>query len=306
MHQSKKNPQIQKYLNPYTLFMIMERDERIEFIKYLALTKGLMDKTVQLYVEYYDRIDHKRILDQDYCNQFIQKHKNHSVVRGMMLNLLAFRKMNKIIDMPPKKSGSARVRVARDIGLAEINQLKQHLYEKGFKEGLIFELMYQGALRRVEVPTIKISSFKWLDWLETPNKPCYLIVLGKRDKERTVLINPATAEKIFEHYYKKYDLKSMEMIKRWANSESLIFNNLKEYEIYNTISRGSKACLGRNIRPHELRHARATELEAMGVPIRDIKVYLGHSNLATTEIYLHTSDKKSIENISEKLQGETT
>jgi len=140
-----------------------------------------------------------------------------------------------------------------------------------------------------------------MGWLDDMGKPCHLIVLGKRDKERIVLINPETAEKILNSYFKKYNLNTPEKIERFANSHSLIFPKLKDDDVYNIIHRGSKRCLGRDIRPHELRHERATELEAMGVPIRDIKVYLGHSNLATTEIYLHKSDKESIKNIQEIL-----
>ena len=280
----------------------MEQEkELIEFIKYLSLTKGLMDKTVEHYVGYYKMMDHTRVFTELYCHQFIQDHKNHSVVRGMILNLLAFRGLDNVIRMPPKKSGSIRKRIVRDVSNEEISQLRDYLYDKSFKHGLMFELVYQGALRRVEVPTIKINSFKWLEWMENMEKPCHLIVLGKRDKERTVLINKETVEKLFNHFLNKYDLKTMDKIKRFANSESLIFAKLTEHDVYDIIHRGSIKCLGRDIRPHELRHARATELEAMGVPIRDIKVYLGHSNLATTEIYLHTSDKKSIENISEIL-----
>ena len=276
-----------------------QEKEMIDFIKYLSLTKGLMDATVEQYIKYYNMMDHSRVFCQDYVNEFIQDHKNHSVVRGMILNLLALRKLDKIIEMPPKRSGSARKRIVRDVAMEDIKKLTGYLYRQEFKKGLMFELIYQGALRRVEVPTIRINSFNWADWFENRNKPCHLIVLGKRDKERTVLINPETAERIYGVYYKKYRFKTMEDAKIWANSNSLIFPKLKDDDVYNIIHRGSKRCLGRDIRPHELRHARATELEKMGVPIRDIKVYLGHSNLATTEIYLHKSDRESIDNIQE-------
>lgn len=273
--------------------------EKENFIGYLALTKGLMDRSIGHYLYYYSKLDLTRISDQDYVNQFIQEHNNNSIVRGMMLNLLEYKKLNKIIDMPPKKTGSTKKRIIRDISLQEIHALRDYLYDKSFKKGLIFDLIYQGALRRVEIPTIRINSFKWMQWFETPDKPCHLIILGKRDKERTVLINPETAQKIFLHYDSKYQFKNKEEINAFANSPSLIFGKISEWYVWDIIHDGSRKCLGRDIRTHELRHARATELEKMGVPIKDIKVYLGHSNLATTEIYLHTSEKESIANISE-------
>jgi len=275
-----------------------------EFIKFLSLTKRLMDRTVEQYVYYYKKLDLSMLSSQDYCNQFVQDHKNNSIVRGMLLNLLEFKGLSKTINMPPKKTGSMKKRIIRDISHEEIDVVRNYLYRISFKKGLIFDLAYQGALRRFEIPTIKLNSFKWIEWLDHPDDPCHLIVQGKGDKERTVLINPETAERIFNHYNKKYEFKDMDGIRTFANSQSLIFGKkLSEWYVWDVIHSGSKKAIGRGIRPHELRHCRATELERMGVAIRDIKNYLGHSNLATTEIYLHTSEKESIENIGNILKN---
>ncbi len=279
-----------------------EDQERDEFCKYLTLTKGLMDRTVILYLGYFKMFDLSKT-SQEYCNQFIQDHKNNPVVRGFMINLLQFKGLNKTIDLPPIKTGRNKKRIIRDVSIKEINALREFLYGQSFKKGLIFELIYQGALRRVEIPTIKMNSFKWFDWMEQMEKPIQLIVLGKGNKERIVLINPETAEKILMHYMDKYQFKTMDEFKAFANSNSFLFSNLSEYKVYDVVHRGSIKCLGRDIRPHELRHARATELEKIGVPIKDIKNYLGHSSLAITEIYLHRSEKESIENI-EKIMEE--
>ena len=162
---------------------------------------------------------------------------------------------------------------------------------------MIFDLTYQGALRRFEIPTIKLNSFKWIEWLDDMDKPCHLIIQGKGNKQRTVLINSTCAEKIFEHYRIKYELNDMEKIRAFANSPSLIFGKMNLWYVWDVIHSGSQKAIGREIRPHELRHCRATELERMGVPIKDIKNYLGHSSIGTTEIYLHTSEKESIDNI---------
>lgn len=45
----------------------------------------------------------------------------------------------------------------------------------------------------------------------------------------------------------------------------------------------------KRVTPHTLRHTNATALLDMGVNVRRIQEHLGHSNLATTEIYLHTT-----------------
>jgi integrase/recombinase XerD len=51
------------------------------------------------------------------------------------------------------------------------------------------------------------------------------------------------------------------------------------------------AGLARRITPHMLRHTAATLLIETGVDIRIVQRLLGHSSIATTEIYTHVSDE---------------
>jgi site-specific recombinase XerD len=53
----------------------------------------------------------------------------------------------------------------------------------------------------------------------------------------------------------------------------------------------SEAGLSRRITPHMLRHTAATLLIETGVDIRFVQRMLGHSSIATTEIYTHVSDE---------------
>jgi len=48
-----------------------------------------------------------------------------------------------------------------------------------------------------------------------------------------------------------------------------------------------RAGIQKRITPHKMRHTYATELLHRGADIREIQELLGHSNLATTEIYTH-------------------
>jgi len=232
-------------------------------------------------------------LSQDYINQYVQDKGNNSQVRGAMLS---FFEMNKIkLDLPPKPTGRKRKRVIRKVTQDDYERVRKHLYSKSFKDGLVFDLIYQSALRRSEVLTIRINSFNWELMLKDPTKHCQLTIIGKGDKERVVLVNPETAEKIFDWFAKRYDYKD------FIHSPTLLFGKMRNRKVWEIVHYGSIEAIGRDIRPHELRHARGTELVRMGIPIHDVKNYLGHSSVATTEIYLHRSQDESIDNIQNTL-----
>jgi integrase len=49
---------------------------------------------------------------------------------------------------------------------------------------------------------------------------------------------------------------------------------------------GRKADIGKRTAPHQLRHTRAAEAANGGVPVHMISVFLGHSNVGTTDRYI--------------------
>jgi len=59
---------------------------------------------------------------------------------------------------------------------------------------------------------------------------------------------------------------------------------------------------GRKIVPHSARHSLASLLEERGVSLRYIQDLLGHSDLKTTKIYLHSTEK-TIRDIGSKISG---
>ena len=221
--------------------------------------------------------------------------------RSFLKSYLEFRKLEKEFDLPKVKTGATKKRLARSITKTEIDKLIRDAYANSVRHGLVIDIIYHGALRRAEPLTIKVNSFAWEKWFEDPTKFCVLNVIGKRDKERKVLVPPRVLLKILEVYLEKGILtphmNPADIVTSLASKEDLLFNFKTEWNVWNIVKERAKKSLHRDIRTHEIRHARATELEEHGASIRDIQRYLGHASTQTTEIYLHSDEGKSLERI---------
>jgi site-specific recombinase XerD len=271
-----------------------------EYHDFLKNIKGLSDRTIFHYFSYHKNFYNKEITQRS-INKFVKSKKNNSVCRGYLLSYLKFLNKEKEFEIPTAKTGAVKKRLARPISKQEINKMISYAYNNNKRDGLILDLSYYGALRRSELSTIKINSFNWGKWFKDPEQFCEFNLIGKRNKERIVITNPRVPTKIIEILILKKEINKymgeQDILQKLRNDDEILFKKLTEQIIYEHISSIAKKSVGRHIRTHELRHARATELEDAGAGIRDIQKYLGHTNMATTEIYLHSEDHKALDRI---------
>ncbi|MCD6275918.1 MAG: tyrosine-type recombinase/integrase [Thermoplasmata archaeon] len=108
---------------------------------------------------------------------------------------------------------------------------------------------------------------------------------GKGDKDRIVVISPRAIEALEEYISTRND--SLEYLFSSRKSEKItrvqVFRLVKKY--------ARIAGIKKEVTPHVLRHTLATTLLRRGVDIRYIQQFLGHSSVATTQIYTHVNDK---------------
>jgi len=166
----------------------------------------------------------------------------------------------------------------------EVNQVLNHLVFsddfEGMRDKLIIDLFYTTGIRRIELINLQIHNVDVLN--ET------IKVLGKRNKERVIPILSFVAESIIAYLEKRNSISLSQsnnyfFLKKNGDNlnESLVYRIINYY--FSTVSEKVKKS------PHILRHTFATHLLNNGADINSVKELLGHSSLASTQVYTHSS-----------------
>jgi integrase/recombinase XerC len=161
--------------------------------------------------------------------------------------------------------------------------LNQIQYKDGFegcRDKLIIDLFYTTGIRRSELIGLQIDN------LNLSGRT--LKVLGKRNKERILPM----LDVIFEQFKRYLTLRNNLDV---VNDEKYLFllsngNKINETFVYRLInSYFSNVSEKVKKSPHMLRHTFATHMLNHGADLNSIKELLGHSSLASTQVYTHAS-----------------
>lgn len=148
-----------------------------------------------------------------------------------------------------------------------------------FRNKCILELLYSTGLRISELVSLKLENINLEESI--------IKVMGKGSKERIVLMNDYATE-CMSKYIK--DIRP-NMLKKTVTDDVFLNNHgkvLTRQAVFKMIKKRSEDIhLGKDISPHTLRHSFATHMLQNGADIRFIQELLGHSDVATTEIYTH-------------------
>lgn len=156
----------------------------------------------------------------------------------------------------------------------------------GVRDRAMLEIMYASGLRVSELLMLEKNSV---------NIDLGIIKLkGKGAKERIVPLGDYAKD-----YLNRYILEVRS--KNVGRNGKYIFLNQKgkplsrQYFFKQVKKYAVKAGIDKNISPHTLRHSFATHLLENGAELRAVQAMLGHSNIATTQIYLHTSGRRILD-----------
>ena len=169
----------------------------------------------------------------------------------------------------------------------EIKRLLEQPDEKstlGLRDKAILETLYASGMRVSELISLRVNHVNWQDG--------YVRCMGKGEKERI-----APLGKTAMHYMTRYLHEARERLLASRYSDYLFVNRfgkgMSRQACWKIIKKYLKqANLSQNISPHTLRHSFATHLLEHGADLRSLQMMLGHSDIATTQIYTHVSTKR--------------
>ena len=275
-----------------------------EYLEYLEIEKGRSRKTVENYAHYLQRFLEFSAIEkpEEINDEVVRKYRiwlNRQNLKRQTQNyhLIALRSFLKYLVRRGVKSLAAeRIELAktaqRDIDLIGEDDLDRLLNApetnslRGLRDQAILELLFSTGLR--------VSELCNLDRDDINLNKDEFSVRGKGEKVRVVFLSPSAKTVLKTYLNQRGDVYQAMFIRVPAGeSHSRELTRLTTRSVQRIIKYYSrKAGISKKVTPHTLRHAFATDLLINGADIRSVQSMLGHSNISTTQVYTHITDKQ--------------
>ncbi|HVO28790.1 MAG TPA: site-specific tyrosine recombinase/integron integrase [Candidatus Paceibacterota bacterium] len=153
---------------------------------------------------------------------------------------------------------------------------------RALRDRAILETFFSTGLRLAELCDLP----RYADW-----KRGEISVRGKGDKLRVVFISGSARKAIGDYLAKRGDAEEKLFVS--IDKSGKVIGPVTPRSVERVVERRAKeAGIAGKIHPHQLRHSFATDLLMNGADIRSVQSLLGHSNISTTQIYTHLTDKQ--------------
>ncbi len=171
--------------------------------------------------------------------------------------------------------------------IPEIKELYQAT--ETLQERVILSLAYGCGLRAMELSAVNMEDIRTGDGI-------LIVPRGKGNKRRVIPMSSGVKKDLENYIENERDLYIVD-----EAVKALLLNikgdRLQGYTCRKLLKKliaraGNKKIISKEISTHNLRHSIATHLLEQGVPIEQVRNFLGHSHLETTEIYTRVNQNQ--------------
>ena len=158
--------------------------------------------------------------------------------------------------------------------------------DAGIRDRAIIELLFSSGLRVSELVNLNRDHINL--------KRGEFTVRGKGQKDRPVFVSPEASEWLAAYLQTRAD-SYVPLFIRYTGSQPSDARGedmrLTPRTIQRIVSKYARlAGITKHVSPHTMRHSFATDLLMNGADLRSVQSMLGHSNIATTQVYTHVTD----------------
>lgn len=209
-----------------------------------------------------------------------------------------------IVTLPSEKIKLARDKSEKQIKFLDLDQLEK-LFEtpdlskiQGLRDRAILEIFFSTGMRISELTSLNREQIP----LKIGAKDLELSIKGKGEKVRVVYISERALNWLMRYLAARTDMNNALFVSNSPRNETGA-HRLTNRAIEKKIKRYSvEAGLPLTTTPHVMRHSFATDLLSQGVDLRVVQEFLGHRNIAATQIYTHVTNKR-LREIHKKFHG---
>ena len=289
-----------------------------DFLDYLEIERGLSNNTQKNYNRYLKKFclwlnskNKENILPHELTPEDVWDYRlylaRYTDAKGKPLSkltqnyyLIALRSLlSYFTDKDVQSIPSDKIKLPKDsrneknVKFLSLDQIERLLMApkvnnaQGIRDRAILESLFSTGLRIAELVALNTEQFKNIK----NNTNLEVSIIGKGNRPRTVYFSERSLD-----WIKKY----LEV--RDDDCKALFINYRSRKDSDKRLTVRSIERLVKNYAtlanipffttPHTLRHSMATDLLNKGVDLRTIQEFLGHRNIATTQIYTHVTNKK--------------
>jgi integrase/recombinase XerD len=288
----------------------MPRDLIREYLSFLQVEKGLSKNSLESYRRDLMRLKataaaagrEPHLLGKADLTQFVMSLTREglaprsvgralSAVRGFYRFLLldGLIKADPTADIARPQGGQKLPRFLTQEEIEKLLQAFDATTPEGVRDRALVEVLYATGLRVSELVSLNTSS--------VDADTGVLFCMGKGSKQRRVPVGRSALE-----WLQRYQ-SARRLLLAGRESQKLFVGYLgrplTRQNVWALLKRAAEKAGVGGVTPHVLRHSFATHLLEHGADTRSVQAMLGHSDLATTQIYTHVTSER-IRSVYEK------